>query len=543
MGIKTTSANPFIKVMDTVTNLTKSANGALKYKSTGNSFVDQFTNASRYRECRNFKEIITDSQKLWDENPLDSVKFILYLRTITRKCKLDNGVYTKEVQKGQGLKHESLYRMYWLALAHPDTFWANIKLYLAIASWKDIFVLLRIDLINSLKWENKALKWNQFGKLILAGLENPETSELVKKYLPQIRNRLKCTTEEAKANNMIAKWICSLLFKGDKISNYAKYRKLKTSGTAHQWQQLISQERYLEIDFNTIHGRALAQLVSSNFLINHNLYSKYETWLATKKDVKYTGYVYELFKDLGTRCNMRLSQENLSEVQKETINKQFLTLVDKAKKDKVNNFLTVIDTSGSMTWGDERSVEPIHVALSMALYFSYIAKGTFSNSYLEFSHDCHLKSWIGETPVDKMCTPFEGYCDTNFVSIAEALVEVKNSRLVREDEFPEGMVCITDSEFNYASDNKTNCIVFREKLIEGGFTKEFVDNFKIILWDVGEGNHSTYEGLAGTPNVIHMSGLDATCLDFLLNNKQPIIDSLALFRTAMSQEILNSVTV
>ena len=44
-----------------------------------------------------------------------------------------------------------------------------------------------------------------------------------------------------------------------------RYRKLKQSGTAHTWQQLISQKKLLELDFNTIHGRALSLLVGSKF--------------------------------------------------------------------------------------------------------------------------------------------------------------------------------------------------------------------------------------------------------------------------------------
>lgn len=81
----------------------------------------------------------------------------------------------------------------------------------------------------------------------------------------------------------------------NKVASYKQYQNLKASGTAHQWQQLISQSNFLEINFDSIHGRALAQLVSSKFLANHKLEEKYETWVESKPLVKFTGYVYELF--------------------------------------------------------------------------------------------------------------------------------------------------------------------------------------------------------------------------------------------------------
>jgi hypothetical protein len=58
--------------------------------------------------------------------------------------------------------------------------------------------------------------------LILVGLENPNHSELIKKYLPQIKSNSQCTTLEAQADNLIGKWICSLLFGGKREESYVQ---------------------------------------------------------------------------------------------------------------------------------------------------------------------------------------------------------------------------------------------------------------------------------------------------------------------------------
>ena len=214
---------------------TLSGNGALKYDSTGNPFVDQFGVLGKMKAPRSYDEVARDMSVIYAENPVLATKFTLYIRLITRKVQLLNGDKTGEVQRGAGLKHEAHLRYIWVAVNHKDRFWEIAPLIPAVGSWKDIFQMLNYDLQYN-GWNGRVLDWNKFGQLILAGLENPNTSELVKKYLPQIKAQKQAKTLSAQANLMIAKWICSLLFgTKDNGATYKQYRKLKTSGTAHEW--------------------------------------------------------------------------------------------------------------------------------------------------------------------------------------------------------------------------------------------------------------------------------------------------------------------
>ena len=106
--------------------------------------------------------------------------------------------------------------MLWLALNHPEAYWNNVDLFVSVGSWKDIFEMLSLDLQYH-GWEGRKLDWTAFGKLILAGLENPNTSELVKKYLPHIKTDKNQTTLQSQAKTIVAKWIKNQLF-GDKKS-------------------------------------------------------------------------------------------------------------------------------------------------------------------------------------------------------------------------------------------------------------------------------------------------------------------------------------
>lgn len=550
-----TKPNQFIKAALKESVKTNSlGNGALKYTTTNSDFVDQFANATNYRNPRSYQEIEKDMSLLWSQNELNTVSLTFYLRMITRTVQLPDGTKTSTTQRGQGLKHEGIFRMMWFAINKPDIFWSNINLFISIASWKDIIVLLSYDLQYH-GWENRVLDWNKFGQLLLSGLENPNVSELVKKYLPAIKSNSKCKTLESQADNIIAKWICSLLFGGktteDNYKNYSKYRKLKSSGTAHQWQQLISQGKLLSIDFNTVHGRALAQLVSGKFLANNKLEEVYQTWIVSKPIAKYTGYVYELLQPVKTGYRNSI----LKPYQVDTINKQFYGIIENAKTGMNPNdsgLLVVVDSSSSMV--DEvagTKATSYDIAKSMALYFSYLLKGVFSDTYMEFNDKAGLIKWKGKTPVEKLQNDScQAYGNTNFQSVAKTFSDLL-SQGVPESDFPTGILCVTDGCFNSVGDNKTNFSTLKTNLLNAGFSKIYVDNFKVVLWDIPNGYYggtpqTAFEDFADAPNLFHISGLDGSAIAFLtgVNGKTTTPkNSQELFEAAMDQEILKLITI
>lgn len=549
-----TVENPFLRAGLKEQNKV-TTHGAVKYTTTGSDFVDQFAKVTNYKAPRSYAEISADMEKLWNQNKLLTLCLVFYIRMITRVVQFFNGKKTESTQRGQGLKHEGIFRMIWLGVNAPDTFWKNIALFISVGSWKDIITMLSYDLqFNG--WKDRVLDWNKFGQLMLAGLENTNTSELIKKYLPQIKANSHCKTIEAQADNMIAKWICSLLF-GEKDSNgstYKKYRKLKASGTAHEWQQLISQKQMLKIDFNTIHGRALAQLVSGKFLKNNNLELKYKQWIESKPTAKYTGFVYELFTPLGV--STRMSKMSLTDYQVDTMNKQFYQLVETGKKgmkENQNGLIVVLDTSGSMTSTvPGTNVSSYSVGKTLALYFSYLLEGPFKNAYLEFSRDTILKFWKGNNPVDQLCNDNSSIiANTNFLSVADHFGKVKMQG-VDESDFPTGILCVSDGCFNgHRSSNTSNVQALRTKLKQYGFSKEYCDNFKVILWDIPNGYYGKqtkplFEDFADCPNLMHISGLDGSVVAFITGvegQKTLVKDSESLFLAAMDQEVLNMLEV
>ena len=524
---------------------TTSGNGALKLTSTGDPFVDQFGLISQYRQLRPYSSVSKDMQELWNIDPMYTLKLLFYIRLITRKVKFSNGTETSKVQKGAGLRHEAFMRMLWLAVNHSDVFYKNLPLFITIGSWKDIIQLMSYDLQYH-GWDNRVLDFNKISDFILAGLENPNTCNLVKKFLPTIKARSKCRTLESQADTIIGKFLTHKLFDSGEFSpklhskNYHLYRKLKSSGTAHEWQQMISRSQF-NIDFSKVHGRALALLVSGNYLKNHNLEKDYENWIKKQPVAKFTGFVYELFKGLNLNSPL---------YKKYTIDKQFENLIQTAKEGSSteSSFIVARDVSGSMSSNVKGlTISSNDVAKSMALYFSYLLKGNFANSYIEFSHKPILKYWEGDSPTDKYLKNIN-YCfgDTNFLGIADLFIEIYKHTSI--EKFPKGLICISDGEFNDSGDNKTNFQSFKKRLLKAGFPKDYVDNFKIVLWDIPNAFYSfdeirpKFESYADTPNFFYMGGLDPAGITFLLGgevNKSIPKTPRELFETAMNQEIMD----
>ena len=565
---------------------TESGNGALKYSTSLNVFVDDFSSMGLYLN-RSYEESAFTIQKEWSVCPEVALKMLGYLRIITRK---ENHIHkTKSVQRGQGLRKEYLQRMMWLASNHPETFYKNIDIFVEIGSPRDIFALLRYDFIKN-GWQNRELNWNKMYEVIISLLENDSTRNLVLKFMPTPRTNSKATTDVAKANNVIARWISWKMFPANK-SAMKEYRKLKASGTAHTWQRQIAEEQYQDIDFDKVPGGALTmfthprytvhklkkarwsdrkKLVSvpsdgTTFLQRHGLEDKFLEWLDKQEDVNTTEYPHIILKPLYEVCSGGFMQrKNLPKVTEVTVNKKFEKLL-KVGKDGVNadsRLIAVRDTSGSMSSSiPGQNFSAHHVAKSLALYLSQFLEGPFKDAWIEFNRTAQMHMFEGSTTTEKYLNDESTYVgNTDFLKVADIFVNAKRNG-VSESEMPTGIVCFSDGEFDPAGnpwrdekpDHITNFHKFLEILRQAGFSKEYVDNFQIILWDIPNGYYGKpsvkFEDSADAPNFFYISGYDPAVISFLMGGeykereqKQPKTAE-ELMQAALDQEILDKLFV
>lgn len=544
------STNAFLNAGLKTAAVTRSGNGALKYSTTGNSFVDQFGIIGSFKQPRSYDDMSRDMSTLWAENPYMTVAFTFYTRMITRKVQLFEGETTETVQRGAGLIHEGIMRMIWLNVNHPDAFYNNIGLWTSVASWKDIFTMMQYDLMYN-GWNKKVLDFDKMAALVMAGLSNSNTSELVKKYLPTIRPKSRCNTPEAQADNIVAKWICSRIFgtkpDADELNQgktYKLYRKLKTSGTAHEWQKAISTGAFDKLNFDKIHGRALSGLVKGKFLANQKLEGRYQNWISSKPVAKYTGFAHELFE--------KLPHEKY---QIDTLNAQFNQLVTVAKQNakEGTSLIVVRDTSssmGSIATGTKMSC--FNIAKALALFFSeMLPAGRFANSFIEFNSNAKMHTWKGSTPYEKYTNDRCNFVGgTNFQGVIDLFVQIKRTG-VPESEFPTGILCISDSEFNPTQLGKTNVESALAKLKAAGFSKSYVDKFIIALWNLqsnyyGKNTGKKFETFGDVPNVYYMSGYEGSTVAFLTGvegQENAPRNASELFEAAMNQEVMKLIKI
>ena len=156
-----TTKNAFVTEALKESNVTTSGNGAKKYSTSGNDFVDNFAAIATFREPRSYEEAAKDMQLLWSQNPLQCLKLTVYIRLITRKSKVVTKHSTEvlDTQRGQGLRNEGILRLLWVAVNHPEVFKANVPYFIAAGSWKDLFQMLSLDLQYH-GWNGRKLDWN-----------------------------------------------------------------------------------------------------------------------------------------------------------------------------------------------------------------------------------------------------------------------------------------------------------------------------------------------------------------------------------------------
>ena len=522
-------------------------NGATALATTGSILVDQFGKAGNFRG-RPIDAVFYDMDKLWEENPQSALRFPFYLRLITRKTRIDKGVKTEKVQKGQGARDEVFKRLLWLARFHKDEFARNIAILPIVGSWKDMWSLLYYDITEG----THAIDENLIFSLLKLGLENELHVDLVKKFMPRIKSSSKCNTEWTLNMNMLAKRFAKYL-----RVPYTKYNKLKASGTAHDFQKLICNGKYEELDWNKIPGRALSLLASGNFLKRHNLVNSYQDWIDKQDVAPFVGYPCELYKRFR-------NMSSLSYTLSKTIDKQFDGLVKKSEADgKVTeNVLVGLDTSGSMMTQIKglSNYSCIDMAVSLALFFAKLNKGAFHNKVMMFdnvSTPFDLPSESFTTNVKAL--PHVGCGGTNFQSIIDELVKIRvQNPQIPLEEYPKTILVVSDMQFNPISRNwgwtsipitekATNAEYSRNKLKEV-FPSEFVDSMKFVWWDCAGRGTNTYEGESDNGQDFFFSGFDGSILTFLIGAEEkenttqsPKLTAEDVALNALNQEILSYV--
>ena len=487
--------NKFIKSLFSKGALTE--NGAMSNTSSGSALLDYFAKAGTYRD-RALEEVFADISAIWNEDPVKALQVIFYNRMISRKAV--GFAETEKVQAGQGNRDEFRKALTWFARYKPEVLNKNLWIIPLIGCWKDLW---HTDLIEELD-RNAVLQ------LIERGVACAYNKELIAKYIPRIRSKSNTYNERHVQLNAFAYDVM-------KYMNWTpvEYRKFKSSGKAHVFQQKMSNGLFHEIDFNTIPGKALHQMVNKKgkdgktTLERHELDGDYLTWIQEQPVAKFTGYVYEL---------LSVVSQNMSLAQKYTVDKQFEGLIQQAKVDGkiTENVWCALDTSGSMK-SNVANTTAYDICLSLGIYFSTLNEGAFKDQVVMFDNQSTVKQLSG-TFSDKamqLKTATTAWGSTNFQSVIDEIVRVRRDNpSIPVEDYPTTLLVVSDMQFNPVGRNtQTNYDRAMYKLAAAGLPK-----MRIVWWWV-TGRATDFPSTIDDEGVIMIGGFDGAIMSLLLNEE------------------------
>lgn len=508
----------------------RTENGAIAHSTTGSTLADQFSKSGSHRD-RSVSIVFAEQAQLDQKYGKWALRFVFYLRLITRIIKFFDGSKSTVTQRGQGNRDESYKRYLWYAQNKPDLFYRNFTTFVECGSIKDVFEIMWYAKRFKIEVDEKRL----LAEIIVAGGEEMDENDLLLKYLPLQKAASKAVTERAKYRNHLARMIQDI-----SNMNAKELRTLKAAGKAHTWQQLISKRLFDMINFHLISGKALTKLVSSKFLTKHGLVEKYEKWIAGQSIAKFTGYIYEL----RTKVTSYLKSH-----EKMTYDKQFLGLLQTGKQSTLGSrkVICAIDRSGSMD-ASVAGTTAMKIAESLGVYFANLLEGPFQKWVIRFSNRSEWVELKGGF-CDQINQMQWGDCpsNTDFQSIIDSFVNIRKDKPeISEEHYPNTLLVISDMQFDKSygwgaadQDIKTEYQRACDKL-RNAFSNEFANSFVFIWWQVN-GRITNQPARIEEPGGYFVSGFDGAIIDSLLGSierKESVEQSI---ETVLSQEVLERI--
>lgn len=506
-------------------NVAYTANGAVSLASTGNAALDYFSKAGTYRG-RDDKLVAADMEKIFKQDPLQALKLVFGVRLITRIPKGEEVVAT-----GMGQRDETIRALIWLHNNMPEHLYANLHLVPLFGSWRDFFDPKVIQNLDNQK----------LFELIAQGLEVEGQTDLIKKFLPQIRMGKKVRSERDKIRSQFAEKLRLHLGLTPKA-----YRKLKASGAAHIWQKQMSNREWDKINPEGIPGKAMLIHTTrkgkdgKTVFERHNQENRILEWALSKETIKFTGFPYEI-----TKKALELSMGKIDVLQRAILERQFQLLLDQAGNHSYGNLLPVVDGSGSMASLAMPGVTAQDIAVSLAMVFSSLNTGYFKDQVCKFDRTSSMHKLSGGF-FDRVQQLYRLGCmgNTNFQSVIDMLVNMRKMLPnVPVSEYPKVLLVISDMQmdptnrepdyYSYSQPDKprnlaaekTNFQAMQEKLRSVG-----LEGISTIWWRVaapgaGTSNITEFQVTSQEQGTAIISGFNPLMLNSMLGISTPVAKS------------------
>ena len=447
-----------LKVLKNEANLTYTENGAVTLGSTGSNCLDLFATIGALRH-EDENEITDRFIRAYTEDPDTAMKILFFARDI----------------RG-GLGERRVFRLIikWLAMNEPESVRKNIGFFSEFGRFDDLLTLMGTPC------EKDALEYiaNQMEEDLKANAAG-ESVSLLAKWLPSVNATNRDTV-------YMARRIARALGMSD-----ADYRKVPS--TLRAKIRIIEnnlREKDYTFDYEAQPSRALYKYRAA-FMRNDS--ERYKSFInrASEGKAKLNAsnvspyelvepYINDRYYANGNKGFMK----SITEEEKKVLNATWESLSDYGGDE---NYLAVVDTSGSMYWDWTGKPLPAAVALSLGLYFAERNKGAFANCFIEFSRRPQLIEIKGGTFCDRLryVASFNEVANTNLEAVFDLILRAAVKNNVPQEELPSKLVIISDMEFDSCVHNadKTNFNNAKKRYASYGYKLP-----EIVFWNVASRN-------------------------------------------------------
>jgi hypothetical protein len=497
--VKTSPLISALSVPSPVPNIARTENNAKSYATTESAVLDFFAagGALRNQEEAQINAIFA---KAFAEDKLLATKVAFYIR---------------DIRGGQGQRKSFRSILRWLSLNAPAVVKKNLELVAEFGRWDDLLVLLNTPLeADVVKLISLQLKAD------LRAVKSNQEISLLGKWLPSGNTSSKATRAQAVRLTQLLGF------------SARQYRKTLVSlrACANIVERAMCSKDWTGIDYEKVPSRA--SMIYRGAFSKHDPVG-YSTW----KGKAFRG---EAKVNAGTLYPYDIVSKVLHGESNETLELLWRNLPN-LFTGSIHKGLVVCDVSGSMSTPAlvGSKVVPMHVAISLAMYFAERCEGPFKDHFITFSKNPQLQKLEGATLYDRVMNLSRAQWDmnTDVQKVFELILSRAVANKLKQEDLPEAIYIVSDLQFDYCGHNETSLEAIKAKFTRAGYKAPL-----LVFWQVRPSGDKV--ALKNEKGVVMVSGFSQNALASILKLEQPAeVTPYELMLATVNGERYESITV
>lgn len=454
-------------------NFTRTENGAVAIKSTGDVCLDLFGTIGSLRTADDIRinRLFAEAYK---ENPLLATKIVFYGR---------------DIREGLGERNTFRKIIKYMAEYHPEAIRPNLDLIGVYGRYDDLYCLIGTPIEDEM--------WSAMKKQFDEDLTNLNSGNAISLLAKWIKTADASSKETRKLGVLTAKKLGYPVYEFKRIIRAMR----KHIGVI---ECLMSAGRWDEIKYSEVPSRAM--MIYRNAFRKHDE-ARFDEFInkaiqGKEKINSSTLYPYDLiekiisygfFNSIGTRDD-------------KTVEAQWRQLPNYVEEG--TNAIVIADTSGSMQG------RPLNTALGLAVYFAERNKGAYHNMWMSFSRNPNIHTLKGETLAQKLQSidMRDWQSNTDLKAAFDLVLDIALENDVPQEDMPKSLIVISDMEIDSCGNKDWT---FYDKM-KRKFEKHGYQIPNIVFWNVNS-RHDVFHADKSRKGVQLCSGQSTTVFKQLMS--------------------------